>query len=77
MNEKQSNLYVNFCILAMFSSALLTFSTLQNNKSAGKSRLREQHVQSIFKITTTQQIKPNFADLVAKVLSSFSFFQIR
>ena len=54
-------------ILAMFGSTYLCeqlFSTLKNNKSAERSRLTNQHVQSILKIATAQQIHPNFEDLV-------------
>lgn len=54
-------------ILAMFGSTYLCeqlFSTLKNNKTPERSRLTDQHLQSILKIATAQQIEPNFEDLV-------------
>lgn len=54
-------------ILAMFGSTYLCeqlFSSLKNNKTAERSRLTDQHVQSILKIVAAKQIEPNFDDLV-------------
>ena len=54
-------------VLAMFGSTYLCeqlFSILKNNKTPERSRLTDQHVQSILKIATTNEIEPNFEDLV-------------
>lgn len=54
-------------VLAMFGSTYLCeqlFSILKNNKTPERSRLTDQHVQSILKVTAANDIQPNFEDLI-------------
>lgn len=54
-------------VLAMFGSTYLCeqlFSTLKNTKTPERSTITDQHLQSILKITTANEIEPNFDDLV-------------
>jgi hypothetical protein len=54
-------------ILAMFGSTYMCeqlFSLMKNNKTPERSRLTDQHLSSILKIRTAQDIQPNYDDLL-------------
>ena len=54
-------------ILSMFGSTYLCeqlFSVMKNNKTSERSRLSDQHLSAILKITSAQDLKPNVEDLV-------------
>ncbi|XP_076246287.1 general transcription factor II-I repeat domain-containing protein 2B-like [Calliopsis andreniformis] len=56
-------------ILAMFRSTYLyeqLFSLMKNNKNSERLRLADQHLLSIFKIASAQDIQPNFDDLLCE-----------
>ncbi|KAM3599081.1 uncharacterized protein V6R79_007695, partial [Siganus canaliculatus] len=55
--------------LCMFGSTYLCeqlFSVMKTNKTAHRSRLTDAHLQSILRISTTQNLAPNVNELVAK-----------
>lgn len=56
-------------ILAMFRSTYLCeqlFSIMKNNKTPERSRLTDQHLSSVFKIISAQDIQLNFDDLLCE-----------
>ncbi|XP_065444398.1 general transcription factor II-I repeat domain-containing protein 2A-like [Chrysemys picta bellii] len=56
-------------ILSMFGSTYLCeqlFSVMKINKTSHRSRLTDEHLQSILRIFTTQNLTPNINELVAK-----------
>ena len=55
--------------LCMFGSTYLCeklFSVMKTNKTAHRSRLTDEHLQSILRVSTTRDLTPNINQLVAK-----------
>jgi len=56
--------------LCMFGSTYLCeklFSVMKTNKTAHRSRLTDEHLQSILRISTTRDLTPYINELVAKI----------